>query len=609
MREQPKTESGGAVDRMMPKPMTFDIVVCGAGLAGSTLARQLRRACPNATIASIDPVARPLPDACHKVGESTVELATHYLAHELELEGYLRTEHILKNGLRFFPGGGDSHPLEKRTEIGPPELPIVPSFQLDRGRLETDLRAMNEQDRVELFEGFKVTAVDLRPGDEAHEVTIARGRERRTLRARWVVDATGRRRLLSRKLGLQRSTDHVARAAWFRVAERVDIADLVPESESEWHGRDRQHIRWQSTNHFMGEGYWAWLIPLSSGYTSVGVVVDGELFDFDAIHTEPKLRAWLDEHEPVLARRLADAPACDFRCYREYSYSASKTLSSDRWATVGEAAVFVDPFYSPGSDFIALANSFVTRAIREDLETGDASVADTLSEWFLRLCDEAVVTFRSMMPAFGNPQVMTAKIYWDNLQYWSFLCQFYFQRAYELPLERQREVLAEGERFTGWHARAQQLFRRWHELGGEIDLEKPRNVYLPPVPSILANAYLDLQRNVGPDELLPFLREKRELTEQVLGELVIRALRELPVDAGERLAGDLDLASWDLPFEAGRLALEDASPRDRRRALPKIAKDVERCLGKPPQRPEVEWEAHLRACLGLEPLPAAHLAS
>ena len=589
--------------------MDYDIVVCGAGLAGATLARQLRRALPEATIASVDPLTRPLPDACHKVGESTVELATHYLAQELGLATYLRERHILKNGLRFFPGGGATLPLEGRTEIGPPQLPIVPSFQLDRGRLETDLRTMNEADGIDSFEGCKVTDVELRPG-ERHRVSLLDRGEPRTLTARWVVDATGRRRLLSKKLGLQRSTDHLARAAWFRVAERVDVAELVPQSEQSWHQRDREQIRWQSTCHFMGEGYWAWLIPLASGYTSVGVVVDGACFDFDAIHTEPKLRAWLKQHEPVLARRLEGIEAADFRCYREYSYSASRMLSSERWATVGEAAVFVDPFYSPGSDYIALANTFVTRAIREDLDTGEASEADQLSAWFLRLFDESVVTFRGMMPAFGNPRVMTAKIYWDNLQYWSFLCQYYFQRAYDFPLAHQQQVLEEGGHFAVSHVRAQALFRRWHELAKDHPLGEARNVYLPPVPSLLANAYLDLQRKLAPEELLPLLRDKRALTEEVLAELVLRALRELSPSAGKQLALDLDIASWGLPIDERRLQLDDLSPRDRRRALPRVAKDVERCLGKAGSRDDIpSWETHWRACLGRETTAPSHVAS
>ena len=96
----------------------FGVVICGGGLAGLTLARQLRREVPAARVAVIERQKRPLPDAAHKVGESSVELSSHYFGVDLGLGDYLRERHLIKNGLRFFAGDG-RHPLHERTEIGP----------------------------------------------------------------------------------------------------------------------------------------------------------------------------------------------------------------------------------------------------------------------------------------------------------------------------------------------------------------------------------------------------------------------------------------------------------------------------------------------------------
>jgi flavin-dependent dehydrogenase len=88
------------------------------------------------------------------------------------------------------------------------------------------------------------------------------------------VDATGRRKLLQTKLGLTRESPHKASAVWFRMEGRLDIDDLVSPAHHEWHARVPGRMRYFSTNHLLGNGYWVWLIPLGSGNTSFGIVTD-----------------------------------------------------------------------------------------------------------------------------------------------------------------------------------------------------------------------------------------------------------------------------------------------------------------------------------------------
>ncbi|MBL8748575.1 MAG: cation:proton antiporter [Planctomycetes bacterium] len=130
----------------VPDAPPTDVVICGGGFAGLLLARQLRREMPDLAVTVVEKTARPLPAACHKVGESSVELGCQYFE-RLGLREYMRERQLPKMGLRFFPGGGDL-PLHQRAEIGPCAEPIVPSYQIDRGRIEDDLRGMNERDGV-----------------------------------------------------------------------------------------------------------------------------------------------------------------------------------------------------------------------------------------------------------------------------------------------------------------------------------------------------------------------------------------------------------------------------------------------------------------------------
>ena len=45
--------------------------------------------------------------------------------------------------------------------------------------------------------------------------------------------------------------------------------------------------------------------------------------------------------------------------------------SPDRWALIGEAGLFTDPFYSPGSDFIAMGNDYVVDLVRRERNGDD----------------------------------------------------------------------------------------------------------------------------------------------------------------------------------------------------------------------------------------------
>src|SRR5690606_7597886 len=138
---------------------------------------------PALSVVVVEKSTRPLPDAAHKVGESSVELGSQYLE-SLGLADYLRENHLFKHGLRFYPGGG-TLPLAERTEIGPAQEPIVPSYQLDRGRFETDLRAMIEEDGALLLEGVSVADIALGEGEALHELTLRQGEAEQRVQARW----------------------------------------------------------------------------------------------------------------------------------------------------------------------------------------------------------------------------------------------------------------------------------------------------------------------------------------------------------------------------------------------------------------------------------------
>jgi hypothetical protein len=399
--------------------------------------------------------------------------------------------------------------------------------------------------------------------------------------------------MLRRKLKLKRGTNHAANASWFRVKGKLDITELVPRAapgsgpDSEWHAQPFAGQRWRSTNHFLGTGYWAWLIPLASGNTSVGIVTHDEFHGFDEIRTFERSMEFLKQHEPHLASALAQAEVMDFRCLNGYSHNAARCWSKDRWAIVGEAGAFVDPLYSPGTDFIAFANCFTGELINVERSGGELETrVRELNLQYRALVLGAVAVFRSSARVYGHPQAMAAKIYWDNFAYWSFPCQYFLQDLYRLSGAVHMELTLLGARFVELSGYVQAFMGQWARLTPGI--VKPGFIGLPAFPSLLVDAHLDLQKKMNEEQIREYFKMRIAQGEEIVKELVVRVLTQLGPVLGAQVLEGARASEWDLEFSAARAEAERLSGLARRHALSEVARDVERNLGRVEKHPDYQ---------------------
>ncbi len=92
---------------------------------------------------------------------------------------------------------------------------------------------------------------------------------------------------------------------------------------------------------------WFWVIPLTTARTSIGVVLDKEVFRQSKLRAEDFLEHALAE-QPIIAQRMTHAQrASEVYLEADFSYR-SATLRGDRWLLAGDAAGFIDPIFSSG---------------------------------------------------------------------------------------------------------------------------------------------------------------------------------------------------------------------------------------------------------------------
>ena len=521
---------------------SYDVVIIGGGAAGLTLALELKQARPQISILLAEKQHHPVPETVHKVGESTVEIAAHYLRDVLGLGEHLAQEQLNKFGLRIFFTFGDNSDITRRVELGHAVRPPhgVGTYQIDRGRLENALGRKLQALGVPFLTGCRVQPVTLQPEQDHHLVRITTDESAETVQARWVVDATGRSSLLKRQLGLARNVGHHANAVWFRIGCPIDIGQWS--DDPGWQQRIREGRRELSTNHLMGPGYWVWLIRLASDSISIGIVTDPSIHPFEELNRFERAMDWMRAHEPQCAQIIEEhrEQVLDFRVMKDYAYSAEQVMSSDRWCLTGEAGVFLDPLYSPGLDLIAISNGLIVDVVTHALDGEDIGERAAIhNEIFLLITDGWLRVYEDQYALMGNARVMLAKAVWDTAAYWAVPGLLYFhdiiRKLADFP-----PVVTSLARFSVLGENVQRFLREWAaiEEGSYADAFISFYDF-----DFMRDLHLGMTARLPDDELVVQLAANVRLIGQISGHLISTVIDELEECAASRRARE-QLARW-----------------------------------------------------------------
>lgn len=348
----------------MQTPMEVDVVIMGGALSGCSVALLLRRELPSLRVLILE----RSENFDRKVGEATTEISGDFLHRRLGLAKYLSEEHVAKQGLRMWFSGGSETPFDECVEIGARLQSRLPTFQVDREKLDTHLLKMAEQEGATLWRPAVVSDVSF-ANPTRPELKVKVQGEIRTVTCRWLIDASGRAAFLSRRLGLIRPVpEHPTNAIWARFRNVADWDSAKFRSRHSDYGSTCIVSRGASTNHLTGYGWWCWIIPLRGGDVSAGLVYDSRLF------TPPEgatLGERLHKHlmsDPVGREMFSDAAPNegDIKAYSQLPYFSEK-IAGPGWQTVGDAAAFLDPLYSPGMDYCSWTSRLAFARIRSEL--------------------------------------------------------------------------------------------------------------------------------------------------------------------------------------------------------------------------------------------------
>ncbi|MBV8899674.1 MAG: NAD(P)/FAD-dependent oxidoreductase [Verrucomicrobia bacterium] len=349
---------------------TFDVAVIGGAIAGASAAFLLKHQHPDLRVLIIEKST----EFDRKVGESTSEVSASFLSRVLNLAQHLGHEQLTKSGLRFWFCQQPVDAFNRCTELGPLYQTRLPTFQLDRAKLDQVILEKATAAGCELWRPAKIKDLTL-GGADRNQITVRVGEEIRTVTARWVIDGTGRASVIARKLKLFRPLEsHPTNAVWARFKGVTDLDGLQLWDESPDFTHPCRVMRQWATNHLMGYGWWVWIIPLRGGDFSVGIVYDSRLYELPpGPSLADRLKAHLLTH-PLGRKLFADAQHIenDVRAYSQLPFYSEQTMG-DGWILVGDAAGFLDPLYSPGLDMVAFTVSAAVDLVTEALSGRDVS--------------------------------------------------------------------------------------------------------------------------------------------------------------------------------------------------------------------------------------------
>ena len=354
----------------MAAPYDCDVLIAGGGPAGSVLAALLARAGVKTVMLEAEHFPR------HHIGESLVPAVMPVLKECGVLPTVDAAGFSVKRGAcwttpsKFGATAGRSegkpfrHVTTHFSERITADRELSYTYHVERARFDLILLQHAAAQGATVMQG--VRAVDPQFDPDGVTVTARAGGPSGPswpLRAKLLVDATGRSTLLGSRLKVKVHDPVFNQYATYTWFEGLDRETLTPSVE----------VADYIAIHFLpNRNAWIWQIPITDTITSVGVVAQKSLVREYGSDREGFFWKMVGQR-PEIEKQLRSATVADkWRTEGDYSYSMQQ-ICGDRFVMIGDAARFVDPIFSSGVSIALNSASFAARDIIKAVGANDFS--------------------------------------------------------------------------------------------------------------------------------------------------------------------------------------------------------------------------------------------
>jgi flavin-dependent dehydrogenase len=361
-------------------PYDFDFAVAGGGPAGSGAAISLGQRGHSVVLFERETFPR------FHIGESLLSTANDAFAAlgvTKRIEAACFPE---KWGARLYTHDGQSGryvDFANAREVTRPQ-----TYQVCRQEFDRILLERAREVGVDVREGFNVVACEFASNAAILDVASRADAATQRVRVRAIVDATGRRGLIARKFNLRTEEPQLANIAIF--SHYMNVPRLE--------GSRPDDIRLIARS----DAGWFWLIPVSKGLTSVGVVLPKALYRRLANGSPEETFNYTISDTPIVAELMREARReWPVRVEKDFSYSAS-VYAGDRWILAGDAGSFLDPVFSTGVSIAMESGIEASAELHRALLRNDFSASSFAA--FSRRQRKRFRTFRRFVVGFYSPQ-------------------------------------------------------------------------------------------------------------------------------------------------------------------------------------------------------------